>query len=83
MSAEIKADAQRVISKLGNAFVQAFVTLDMCLLNNGALKPGEFSEALKDTFNHPGADLDSLDCMALQILAKQIDEAEARDRNTP
>ena len=83
MNEEIKADAQRVIIKVSVAFVQALVILDKCLLKNGALKPGEFSKALKDTFNHPDGDRDSLECVTFQLLAKQIDEAEANDRNTP
>ena len=77
MSDEI---TQKVIGNVSNAFTQALVTLDKCLLNNGALKPGQFSEALKSTFNHPDADWERLDYTILRMLAKEIDDAEVRDR---
>jgi len=68
---------------LGAAFAQAFASLEKCLLNNGALKRGEFSQALKDTLNHSGADRDGADYEILQLLASQLDEAEAKDRKIP
>jgi hypothetical protein len=49
-------------------------------MNNGALKPGQFSQALKDTFNASEADWNRLDYDYFQSLAKMLDEAEVRDR---
>ncbi len=77
MSDEI---TQQFIGNLTNAVVHAFVILDKCLLNNGALKPGQFSSGLKDTFNHPEADWGLFDYSVLQMIAKELDAAEIRDK---
>jgi hypothetical protein len=58
----------------------AFVVLAKCLMNNGALKPGQFPKALKDTFNEPDADWSRLDYHYFQQLAAMLEEAEIRDR---
>jgi len=41
------------LAYIASASQQALVILAKCLMNNGALRPGQFSAALKDTFNHP------------------------------
>ena len=63
-----------------NATQQAFVILAKCLLNNGALKPGQFSQALKITFNEAEADWEKLDYTLLQLLADALDRAETQGR---
>jgi hypothetical protein len=45
-------------------------------MNNGALKPGQFSGALKQTFNEPDADWERLDYCYFRTLANLLDEAE-------
>ena len=59
---------------------QAFASLNKCLLNNGALRPGQFSGAVKETFNAAEADWGRLDYQYLQLLAKLLDDTEAKDR---
>jgi hypothetical protein len=46
----------QAMSLLMNGTQQALVSLNKCLLNNGALKPGQLSGAIKETFNHAEAD---------------------------
>lgn len=57
-----------------NATMQAFVLLVKCLLSNGALKPGQFSGLLKETYNHPDAEYERLDYKYFQRLANLLDE---------
>ena len=83
MSDEYAEKTQALVAKMGSAMIDALVILDKCLLNNGALKAGQFSGALKQTFNHPDADWERLDYAFFQQLAKMIDEAEIQDRNAP
>ena len=59
-------DAFEAIAYSNNATHQALAVLTKCLVNNGALKPGQFSSALKDTFNEPDADWSRLDYQFLQ-----------------
>jgi hypothetical protein len=63
-----------------NAMTQALASLNKCLLNNQSLKPGQFSGAIKQTFNETEADWSRLDYQFLMNLAKVLDEAEANDR---
>jgi hypothetical protein len=70
----------QAMSLLMNGTQQAMVSLHKCLLNNGGLKPGQLSGAIKETFNHAEADWARLDYQFLQLLAKQLDETEASDR---
>jgi hypothetical protein len=72
--------ALEVAALYANATQIAFVILAKCLLNNGALKPGQFASAIKATFNESEADWQRLDYQYLQRLAAQLDEAETRDR---
>jgi hypothetical protein len=65
-----------------NATKIAFAILTKCLLNNGALRPGQFSAALKSTFNEPEADFQRLDYVFLQRLTKVIEDAENDTRPT-
>jgi hypothetical protein len=69
-----------LIALLSNATLNSLVILHKCLLNNGALRPGQFSKALKDTFNSPDADWSRLDYAFFRQLAQMLDEAEVRDR---
>lgn len=39
-----------VIALLSNAVLNSLVILNKCLLDNGGLLSGQFSQALKDTF---------------------------------
>jgi hypothetical protein len=73
-------DSYEVAALYASATTSAFVILAKCLLNNGALKPGQFPAALKSTFNEAEADWQRLDYQFLQQLATAIDEAEIRDR---
>ena len=70
----------QAMSLLMNGTQHALVSLNKCLLNNGALKPGQLSGAIKETFNHAEADWSRLDYQFLQLLAKLLDETEASDR---
>ena len=63
-----------------SATQNALVILTKCLLNNQALKVGQFPNALKATFNEPDADWQRLDCQFLQRLAEMIESAEQNDR---
>jgi hypothetical protein len=63
-----------------SATQNAFVILAKCLMNNGALKPGQFPKALKETFNEPDADWSRLGYHYFQQLATMLEEAEMRDR---
>ena len=74
LSPELKA-----LSLIGSATQSAFVVLAKCLLDNGALKPGQFPAALKQTFNEAEADWTRLDYVFLQQLAKMLEGAEERD----
>jgi hypothetical protein len=56
------------------------VILNKCLLNNRALLSGQFSAALKSTFNEVDADFGRLDYQYLQSLATMIDNSEVEDR---
>jgi hypothetical protein len=69
-----------VIALLSNAVLNSLVILNKCLLNNGGLRPGQFSQALKDTLNPPDADWNRLDYTFFRQLAQMLDEAETRDR---
>jgi hypothetical protein len=69
------------VSRIANGLSQALVSLNKCLLNNGALKPGQFAASLKGSFNHPDADWERLDYVILRQLAKELEESEIRDRN--
>jgi hypothetical protein len=75
LSPEMKA-----LALLSSATQNAFVILAKCLMNNRALKPGQFPKALKDTFNEPDADWSRLDYHFFQHLAKLLEDAEIRDR---
>ncbi len=70
----------KALAHHANATQVALVVMAKCLMNNGALRPGQFSNALKTTFNEPDADWARLDYQFLQELAKMMDEAETRDR---
>jgi hypothetical protein len=70
----------KALALYSSATQNAFVILAKCLMNNGALKPGQFPKALKDSFNAPDADWSRLDYHFIQQLAKMLDEAEIRDR---
>ena len=63
-----------------NAVTQALASLNKCLLNNQSLKPGQFSGAIKQSFNEAEADWSRLDYQFLMNLAKVLDETEANDR---
>jgi hypothetical protein len=65
---------------LANGSQMGIVILVKCLLNNGALKPGQFTDALKATFNEAEADFERLDYVYLRQLANEVDKAEAHDR---
>jgi hypothetical protein len=69
-------DSFEYIASTNNAVLQAFAILNKCLLNNGALKPGQFSGAIKETFDHPEADWNRPDYELLQHLANLLDRAE-------
>jgi hypothetical protein len=75
MSHELQA-----VALFASATQNALVILAKCLMNNGALKPGQFPNALKSTFNEPEADWTRLDYQYLQQLTKMLEEAEARDQ---
>jgi hypothetical protein len=68
------------IALQSSAIQNAFAILTKCLLNNGALKPGQFSAALKTTINDPDANWDRQDYVFFQLLANLLDEVEAQDR---
>jgi hypothetical protein len=63
-----------------SATQNALVILAKCLMNNGALKPGQYQNAIKATFNEPDADWTRLDYVFLQHLAQMLEDAEVRDR---
>ncbi|MGA8821676.1 MAG: hypothetical protein WB613_02500 [Pseudolabrys sp.] len=67
-----------VAALYAGATQNAFVVLAKCLVDNGALKPGQFSSAMKSTFNE--ADRRGLDYQFSQRLAQMLDEAETRDK---
>ena len=69
-----------VASLYASATQNAFVILTKCLMNNGALKPGQFSSALKSTFNEAEAEYQRLDYQYFQHLAQILDDAETHDR---
>jgi hypothetical protein len=73
-------DSFEYIGLTNNAVLQAFAILNNCLLNNGALKPGQFSTAIKSTFNDPAADWNRPDYELLQHLANVLDRVEAENR---
>jgi hypothetical protein len=58
----------------------AFVILTKCLMNNGALKPGQFSSAIKAKLNEV-ENRRSLDYQYLQQLTAMLDESELREQN--
>jgi hypothetical protein len=64
---------------LANGSQMAIVILVKCLLNNGALNPGQFAAALKATFNEAEADFERLDYVYLRQLANEVDKAETHD----
>ena len=68
---------------LANATQNAFACLMKCLLNNGALKPDQFTNAIKATFNAPDADWGRPDYMFLRELARTLEEAEIAMRRRP
>lgn len=70
----------KALALYASATQNALVIMAKCLMNNGALRPGQFSNALKATFNEPEADWKRLDYCFFQDLAKMLDEAETRDR---
>jgi len=70
----------KALAHATSAAQNAFVILAKCLMNNGALKPGQFSAALKQTFSEAEADWSRLDYVFLQQLAKMLEDAEERDR---
>jgi membrane-bound lytic murein transglycosylase len=61
-----------VATLYAGATQNAFVVLAKCLVDNGALKPGQFSSAIKSTFNE--ADRRGLDYQFSQRLAQMLDE---------
>jgi hypothetical protein len=75
LSPEMKA-----LALTASATQNAFVILAKCLMNNGALKPGQLPKALIETFNEPDADWTRLDYHYLQQLATMLEQAETRDR---
>jgi hypothetical protein len=76
------ADPLDAIALKNNAMLCAFVILAKCLTNNGALRPGQFSDALKSTFNHPDAKWDRLDYEMLHRLAALLDQEMGAPRPT-
>lgn len=70
----------KILSDGFNAMTQAMVILNKCLLNKGALEPGQFLAAIKETINHPDAQWDRFDYTVLQMLAKEIERSEQEDR---
>jgi hypothetical protein len=72
--------ALEAVALYASANKTALVILAKCLLNNGALRPGQFANALKSTFNEAEADWQRPDYQYLQQLATMLDEAETRDR---
>ena len=75
LSPEMKA-----LALTASATQNALVILAKCLMNNGALGPGQFPKALKDTFNEPDADWTRLDYHYLRQLATMLEDAETRDQ---
>ena len=67
-----------VAALYAGATQNAFVVLTQCLANNGGLKPGQFSTAIKSTLNE--ADRRGLDYQYCLHLAQMLDEAETRDK---
>ena len=61
-----------------NATQNAFVVLVKCLTDNGALKPGQFSTAIKSSLSE--ANQQHLDYQFFQGLSRMLDETETRDR---
>jgi len=76
------SDHWQALALVMNATQQALASLNKCLLNNGALRPGQFSGAIKETFNHADANWTRFDYQYLQLLAKLLDETEAKDRRS-
>jgi hypothetical protein len=72
--------ALEAVALYAGATKTALVILAKCLMNNGALKPGQFANALKSTFNEAEADWQRLDYQYLQQLATMLEDAETRDR---
>jgi hypothetical protein len=57
----------QAVACLSNAFRQAFASLNKCLLNNGALKPGQLSNALSrkaSTIQKPSGDVATTKCFS-------------------
>ena len=75
MTPEIQALALHV-----SATKTAITILVKCLMNNGALRPGQFPSALKSTFNEADADWNRPDYEFLRQLAHEIEIAEHNDR---
>jgi hypothetical protein len=71
-----------VIALYASATQNALVTLSKCLMENGALKPGQFSSAIKATLNEAEVDPERPDYHYLQVLAAMLDGAEARAGGT-
>jgi hypothetical protein len=74
------SDPYEAIALTSNGTLQAFAILTKCLLNNGALRPGQFQSSIKETFNEPEADWNRLDYHYLQQLAALLDKVETEDR---
>jgi hypothetical protein len=71
---------EKKLAFIASASQNAFVALVKCLMKNGALKPGQFPAALKETFAEPDADSSRLDYQYLQILAELMQKVEGEDR---
>ena len=71
-----------VIALYASATQNAFVILSKCLMNNGALQPGQFSSAIKATLNEAEIDRQRPDYHYLQVLAEMLDGAGARAGGT-
>jgi hypothetical protein len=70
----------KLVALHASATQSALVILAKCLMNNGALLPGQFPNALKTTFNAAEAEWDRPDYQFLQGLAKMLEDAEILDR---
>jgi hypothetical protein len=70
----------KAVALIASATQNALVILSKCLMNNGALKPGQYPKALKDTFNEPDADWSRLDYHYFQQLTSMLEDTETRDR---
>ena len=70
-----------VIALYASATQNALAILTKCLMDNGALEPGQFSSAIKATLNEGEVDPQRPDYHYLQVLATMLDEVEVRDPN--